>query len=102
MVYFVWECEDNWSPIKKVKELSSNKKKLKGKWQIFVKEHTSKGDESEKIGYRLTLPCGTNYAVFDSRIELVYSGGAPDHVKAERTQQMQANRKNKLTLKREK
>lgn len=82
MTYYVWEVDTELNRIRMVKELSNNKKSLKGKWQIFVREKYKDSLEWEAFGYRLGKRDNDDllfeYAVFDSRNELAYKNKPKD------------------------
>jgi hypothetical protein len=72
MKYFVWKVDENLIQERLVKELSPNKKQLRGKWEQFIKDF----DDLYVIGYRMghfvdgeLFPL---YIVFDDRNEMVY------------------------------
>lgn len=75
MKYFVWELDEDGSPTHVIQLLSDNKKKLRGKWQMFVKE-TIKNEVAECCvkGYHLTTD-SSQYAVYDDRQERVFKKG---------------------------
>lgn len=77
MTYFVWTIDEDFNRLEMIRELANSKKKLKGKWQIFLKEKCDDDQDWEVYGYRLgrRIPDEEfffEYAVFDSRNELVY------------------------------
>jgi hypothetical protein len=70
MKYYVWKLtEGDYS--ERICLLSPNKKKLRGKWQMFVKEYSPTDEEFELIGYRLIIGDIT-YAIFDDREDQVF------------------------------
>lgn len=71
MKYHVWLTTEDMQPIKYLQLLSKNKRKLKGKWQVFVKGITKGIDDAEILGYRLRVE-DEYYMVLDDREEVVY------------------------------
>ncbi len=69
MKYSVWEVTEGFQRIRCLVEvLSPNKKKLRGKWQIFLKEYRTGGNV---IGFHAEYPNNHFIAVFDERMDVV-------------------------------
>jgi hypothetical protein len=80
MKYHVWIVDANLNQVSLVKQLSNNKKSLKGKWQIFVKGKKKENLDYFFNGYGYKLKVYTTdevdsleciYAVFDDRNDIV-------------------------------
>lgn len=69
MKYSVWEVSETFEPIRcVVSELAVNKKSMKGKWQIFLKNYLPNG---KKVGFHAFYPDNHIIAVFDERMEMI-------------------------------
>jgi hypothetical protein len=78
MKYHVWLVTESDEKIRVVSTIATNKKTLRGKWQIFVKEAVIKYStlSAELIGYRLKFTNDEGiiikFNVYDDRNDLVY------------------------------